>query len=174
MNIGKNRDWTHLHEKIIFQYISQFLLLKYNLKRRKCWLCIFAFYAFEFTSVKYHVNFSHHMAFSVCRPLSVVLYFFTFECSSEQPLVQIQYDTPWTVLFQIFSCDLVLTSIWPQRLVNVWKIRNLLKFSSEHMDAMNCYQIVCAWSLSKLLPVDLVNSLNTAADPAALGLLALS
>jgi hypothetical protein len=149
-------------------------LSKYNLKRRKFGLCIFAFYAFEFTRVKYHANFSHHMAFSICRPLSVFLCVFTFWCSAKQPLVQIQYDIPWMVLFQIFSCDLVLTPRWPQRLLIVWNIRNLQSFSSEPVDGMNLYQIVCAWSLSQILPVDLVNSLDTAADPVVLGFLALS
>ena len=145
MNLSKNNSIS------IYLNIPIFLS-KYNLKRRKFGLCIFAFYAFEFTSVKYHVNLSHHMAFSVCRQLSVVLYFFTVWCSSEQPLVQIQYDTPWMVLFQNFSCDLVLTPRWPQQLLNIWQIRNLLKFSSEPVNGMNWYRIVCAWSLSTIFP----------------------
>jgi len=42
-----------------------------------------------------HVNASHHMAFDVCGAL-------TFHISSEQPLIQVGYYSPWMVLLQNF------------------------------------------------------------------------
>ena len=112
---------------------------------------------------KDHVDVPHHMAFGVCHLSSVVRYLITFWSSSEQPLVQIRYDTPWMVLFQIFFCDLAL---YPRWLLTVWKIRNLLKFSSEpSMDGMKTNlmsntNVVRVWSLSKIMTIDLVNYLR--------------
>ena len=105
----------------------------------------------------------------VCRPLFFHSLMFLWTTTGPNSIwYSLDDSLPNFLLWPCLNCKMTTT------LLIIWKIRNLLKFSSEPVDGINWYQIVCAWSLSKIFPVGLVNSLNTAADPVILGFLALS